>query len=90
MTVIPANIRELYRTVWEMPVKTIMKMAADRGAFIDQSQSFNIYLNDPSYGKISSMHFYGWKLGLKTGLYRLMTTSDGLKDISSTRTPMIA
>lgn len=86
INVIPANIRELYKTVWELSVKTVMKMAADRGAFIDQSQSFNIYLNAPTYGKITSMHFYGWNLGLKTGLCRLQTT----KDNSTSRTPMIA
>lgn len=86
INVIPANIRDLYKTVWEVSVKTVMKMAADRGAFIDQSQSFNIYMNAPTYGKITSMHFYGWNLGLKTGMYRLQTT----KDISPSRTPMVA
>lgn len=85
INVIPANIRELYKTVWELSVKNVMKMAADRGAFIDQSQSFNIYLNAPTYGKITSMHFYGWNLGLKTGMYCLQTT----KDTSPSRTPMI-
>lgn len=86
INVIPANIRELYKTVWEVSVKTVMNMAADRGAFIDQSQSFNIYVNAPTYGKITSMHFYGWNLGLKTGMCRLQTT----KDVSTQRTPMIA
>ncbi|XP_037042257.1 ribonucleoside-diphosphate reductase large subunit-like [Bradysia coprophila] len=86
INVIPANIRELYKTVYELSVKNLMKMAADRGAFIDQSQSFNIYMNAPTYGKITSMHFYGWNLGLKTGLYRLQTT----KDASPSRTPMMA
>lgn len=76
INVIPANIRELYKTVWELSVKNVMKMAADRGAFIDQSQSFNIYMNAPTYGKITSMHFYGWNLGLKTGMYRLQTSED--------------
>lgn len=89
INVIPANIRELYKTVWEMSVKTVMKMAADRGAFIDQSQSFNVYVNAPTYGKITSMHFYGWNLGLKTGTYRLLTTSEAAKEISPIRTPMI-
>lgn len=86
ISVIPANIRELYKTVWEVSVKTVMNMAADRGAFIDQSQSFNIYVSAPTYGKITSMHFYGWNLGLKTGMYRLQTT----KDAAIIRTPMIA
>lgn len=90
INVIPPNIRDLYKTVWETSIKTVMKMAADRGAFIDQSQAFNIYFNAPTYGKITSMHFYGWNLGLKTGMYRLLTTSETAKDISPTRTPMIA
>lgn len=71
--IIPTNIRELYKTVWEISVKTSMKMAADRGAFIDQSQSFNIHVAEPNYGKLTSIHFYGWKLGLKTGMYYLRT-----------------
>lgn len=71
--VIPSEIRELYKTVWEISVKTSMKMAADRGAFIDQSQSFNIHVAEPNYGKLTSIHFYGWKLGLKTGMYYLRT-----------------
>ncbi|KAJ6646966.1 Ribonucleoside-diphosphate reductase large subunit [Pseudolycoriella hygida] len=71
--VIPKDIRELYKTVWEISVKTSMKMAADRGAFIDQSQSFNIHVAEPNYGKLTSIHFYGWKLGLKTGMYYLRT-----------------
>lgn len=70
---IPAKVRELYKTVWEIPIKTTMQMAADRGAFIDQSQSFNIYVAEPNYGKLTSMHFHGWKLGLKTGMYYLRT-----------------
>jgi ribonucleoside-diphosphate reductase subunit M1 len=70
---IPAKIRELYKTVWEISVKTLIKMAADRGAFIDQSQSFNIHVAEPNYGKLTSIHFYGWKSGLKTGMYYLRT-----------------
>lgn len=70
---IPQDIRDLYKTIWEISVKTTMNMAADRGAFIDQSQSFNIYIADPSYAKMSSMHFYAWKLGLKTGLFQIRT-----------------
>ena len=64
---IPADIKALYKTVWEISQKNILQMAADRGAFIDQSQSLNIHIAEPNYGKLSSMHFYGWKLGLKTG-----------------------
>lgn len=70
---IPKQIRELYKTVWEISVKTSIKMAADRGAFIDQSQSFNIHVAEPNYGKLTSIHFYGWKMGLKTGMYYLRT-----------------
>lgn len=70
---IPADLKALYKTVWEIPQRTIVQMAADRGAFIDQSQSLNIHLKDPTMGKITSMHFAGWKLGLKTGMYYLRT-----------------
>jgi len=70
---IPDDIKELYKTVWEVSQKTILQMAADRGAFIDQSQSLNIHVAEPNYGKLTSMHFYGWKLGLKTGMYYLRT-----------------
>lgn len=70
---IPKEIRELYKTVWEISVKTSIKMAADRGAFIDQSQSFNIHVAEPNYGKLTSIHFYAWKMGLKTGMYYLRT-----------------
>ncbi|XP_013779959.1 ribonucleoside-diphosphate reductase large subunit-like [Limulus polyphemus] len=68
---IPADLKDLYRTVWEIPQRLIIKMGADRGAFIDQSQSLNIHIADPNYGKLTSMHFYGWKMGLKTGMYYL-------------------
>ncbi|XP_026288554.1 ribonucleoside-diphosphate reductase large subunit [Frankliniella occidentalis] len=70
---IPKEIKELYKTVWEISQKTVIKMAADRGAFIDQSQSLNIHIAEPNYGKLTSMHFHAWKLGLKTGMYYLRT-----------------
>ncbi|KAJ4306680.1 ribonucleotide-diphosphate reductase subunit rnr1 [Collariella sp. IMI 366227] len=70
---IPADIKALYKTVWEISQRTVVQMAADRGAFIDQSQSLNIHMREPSMGKITSMHFTGWKLGLKTGMYYLRT-----------------
>lgn len=54
-------MKQLYKTVWEISQKTILKMAAERGAFIDQSQSLNIHIAEPNYGKLTSMHFYGWK-----------------------------
>jgi len=70
---IPADIKELYKTVWELPQKDLVDMAADRGAFIDQSQFFNIFMATPTRAKMTSMHFYGWKKGLKTGMYYLRT-----------------
>lgn len=70
---IPTHIKQLYKTVWEISQKTILEMAADRGAYIDQSQSLNIHMAEPSYAKITSMHFHAWKLGLKTGMYYLRT-----------------
>jgi len=68
---IPQNIKDLYKTVWEIKQKVIIDMAADRGAFICQSQSLNLFVENPNLAKLSSMHFYGWKKGLKTGMYYL-------------------
>jgi ribonucleoside-diphosphate reductase alpha subunit len=78
---IPADLKTLYRTSWEIKQRSLIDMAADRGAFIDQSQSFNVFVQDPNYGKLSSMHFYGWKKGLKTGMYYLRTkaATDAIK-----------
>jgi len=70
---IPADLRELYKTTWEIPQKTIINMARDRAPFICQSQSLNLFLAEPTYAKISSMHVYAWKQGLKTGCYYLRT-----------------
>jgi len=70
---IPDYIKKLYKTVWEISQKNVIKQAADRGAFIDQSQSLNIHIAEPNFGKMSSMHFYGWECGLKTGMYYLRT-----------------
>lgn len=70
---IPENIRALYKTVWELSMKDIIDMAADRGAYIDQSQSLNLFMQNPNFGKLTSMHFYAWKAGLKTGMYYLRT-----------------
>ncbi|XP_043501652.1 ribonucleoside-diphosphate reductase large subunit [Polistes fuscatus] len=70
---IPDELKLLYKTVWEISQKTILRMAADRGAFIDQSQSINIYMAKPTVEKLTSMHFYGWQNGLKTGMYYLRT-----------------
>ncbi len=78
---IPENVKELYRTVWEIKQKDVLDMAADRGAYIDQSQSLNIFMDAPNFGKLTSMHFYAWKKGLKTGMYYLRTkaATDAIK-----------
>ncbi len=70
---IPQDIKDLYKTVWEIKQRTLIDMAADRGAFICQSQSLNLFLQDVDFSKLTSMHFYGWKKGLKTGMYYLRT-----------------
>lgn len=70
---IPQNLKDLYKTVWEISQRVVIDMAADRGAFIDQSQSLNIFIAEPNFGRLTSMHFYAWKKGLKTGMYYLRT-----------------
>lgn len=70
---IPDNIKEIYKTAWEIKQRTILDMAADRGAFICQSQSMNVFMAEATFAKLSSMHFYAWKKGLKTGMYYLRT-----------------
>lgn len=70
---IPDDIKALYKTVWEIPQKLIVDMAIDRAAYIDQSQSLNIHMAEPNMAKMTSMHFYGWRNGLKTGMYYLRT-----------------
>ena len=71
LSILPEHIRNKYKIVWEMPMKHLIDMAADRGAFICQSQSLNLWLEDPNYNTLTSMHFYSWKMGLKTGIYYL-------------------
>ena len=71
LTVLSDHIRNKYKTVWEIPMKHVIDMAADRGAFICQSQSLNLWVEDPTYNVLTSMHFYSWKKGLKTGIYYL-------------------
>jgi ribonucleoside-diphosphate reductase alpha chain len=66
-------LKELYKTVWEMSMKDIIDMSRQRGYFIDQSQSLNLFMQDATYAKLTSMHFYAWKSGLKTGMYYLRT-----------------
>jgi ribonucleoside-diphosphate reductase alpha chain len=70
---IPAHIKELYKTVWEIKQRNLIDMAADRGAYICQSQSLNLFVDSPTMSKLTSMHFYAWKKGLKTGMYYLRT-----------------
>jgi ribonucleoside-diphosphate reductase alpha chain len=65
----PAELRNIYRTAWELPMRSLIDMAADRGAFIDQSQSLNLFIESPNIGQLSSMYFYAWKKGLKTTYY---------------------
>ena len=71
LEIIPPEIREKYRTVWEIPMRNLIDMAADRGIYICQSQSLNLWLEDPNYSNLTSMHFYSWSKGLKTGIYYL-------------------
>jgi ribonucleotide reductase alpha subunit len=71
LTMLPEHIRNKYKIVWEIPMKHVIDMAADRGAYICQSQSLNLWVEDPNYNTLTSMHFYSWKKGLKTGIYYL-------------------
>ena len=90
---IPNNIKELYKTVWEMSMKDIIDMSRHRGYFIDQSQSLNLFMEGATMAKLTSMHFYAWKSGLKTGMYYLRTKSavDAIKftlDNAKSRVPV--
>ena len=78
---IPDNLKALYKTAWEISQKSVIDMAADRGAYICQSQSLNVFMESPTVGKMTSMHFYGWKKGLKTGMYYLRSkaATDAIK-----------
>jgi ribonucleoside-diphosphate reductase alpha chain len=71
LTILPEHIRNKYKIVWEIPMKHLIDMSADRGAFVCQSQSLNLWMEDPTYNSLTSMHFYSWKKGLKTGIYYL-------------------
>jgi ribonucleotide reductase alpha subunit len=73
ISVIPQGLRDLYKTVWEIPQKALIDMSIDRAPFVDQSQSLNLFMAIPDYNKLFSMHMYGWKNGLKTGMYYLRT-----------------
>jgi len=78
---LPMELKNLYKTVWEIKQRTILDMSADRGVYIDQSQSLNIHMTDATPAKLSSMHFHGWQIGLKTGMYYLRTkaAADAIK-----------
>merc|ERR1712050_309186 len=78
---LPSDLKELYKTVWEIKQRTVLDMAAERGKYIDQSQSLNIHMVDATTAKLSSMHFHGWQSGLKTGMYYLRTkaATDAIK-----------
>merc|ERR1711935_1325693 len=78
---IPDELKAIYKTVWEIKQRVLVDMAADRGAFIDQSQSFNVHMSDANSGKLTSLHFYAWKKGLKTGMYylRSLAAADAVK-----------
>ena len=71
----PDDLKEIYKTVWETSQRIVIDMAADRGPFIDQTQSMNLWLSNPTFGKVNSMHMYAWKKGLKTGMYYLRSRS---------------
>jgi len=92
---LPADIKELYKTVWEIKQRHVLDMAADRGAYIDQSQSLNIHMTDATTAKLSSMHFHGWNIGLKTGMYYLRTKAavDAIKftvDVAAVKRASVA
>src|SRR5436189_3554378 len=72
---IPQALKGIYKTVWEIKQRSLIDMAADRGAFICQSQSLNMFIDNPNFAKLTSMHFYAWKKGLKTGMYYLRSKS---------------
>ena len=84
---IPEEIRAVYRTAWEIPMRSLIDMAAERGAFIDQSQSLNLFVQSPNIGKLSSMYMYAWKKGLKTTYY---LRSRPATEIAKTTVPVSA
>merc|ERR1719240_1818064 len=89
---IPADLKELYKTVWEVKQKNVLEMAAERAPYICQSQSLNIHMTDCTAAKLSSMHFFGWKMGLKTGQYYLRTKAavDAIKFTVDVKTAQAA
>ena len=87
---LPEELREIYRTAWEVPMRSLIDMAADRGAFIDQSQSLNLFVESPNIGKLSSMYMYAWQKGLKTTYYLRSRPATRIAKTSATPTPTIA
>jgi ribonucleoside-diphosphate reductase alpha chain len=92
---IPQDIKDLYNTAWEISQKVLINQAADRGAYICQSQSLNLFMENANFAKLTSMHFYGWKAGLKTGMYYLRTkaATDAIKftlDKEAVSAPIVA
>uniref|UniRef100_A0A0A9CPN8 Ribonucleotide reductase large subunit C-terminal domain-containing protein n=1 Tax=Arundo donax TaxID=35708 RepID=A0A0A9CPN8_ARUDO len=81
ITEIPDDLKAIYKTVWEIKQKTLVDMAVDRGCYIDQSQSLNVHMEQPNFGKLTSLHFHAWSKGLKTGMYYLRTraAADAIK-----------
>lgn len=86
---VPDDLKKIYKTAWDLSMKTLIDMAADRGAFVCQSQSLNLFVAEPTFKKLSSMHFYAWKRGLKTGVYYLRTRP-AAKAVQVTVAPCVA
>ena len=87
ITEIPETLRQVYRTAWELPMKSLIEMAAERGAFIDQSQSLNLFMESPTIGKLSSMYMYAWEKGLKTTYYLRSRPATRINKTTVTKTP---
>jgi ribonucleoside-diphosphate reductase alpha chain len=87
---IPEDVRAIFRTAWEIPMRSLIDMAADRGAFIDQSQSLNLFVLSPNIGKLSSMYMYAWKKGLKTTYYLRSRPATEISKITTTAVPAAA
>jgi len=89
---IPQELKDIYKTVWEIKQRTVIDMAAERGAYICQSQSLNLFIDQPNFGKLTSMHFYAWKKGLKTGMYYLRTraAADAIKFTVDTQALLVS
>ncbi|RYZ78223.1 MAG: ribonucleoside-diphosphate reductase subunit alpha, partial [Proteobacteria bacterium] len=85
---IPPHLKELYRTVWDVPMKSLVEMAAERGAFIDQSQSLNLFMESPTIGKLSSMYMYAWKKGVKTTYYLRSRPATSIAKTTVKRAPL--